>query len=109
MSWSWLDQLRSVIVFQFKLDISAGSYNNNNKIIWSLEMESNVLKLLFIKQEKHLGQGTCTNIYSGELKLRNEDDDDGLSGHEVVDVVLKVLTAGHISVSSTTSIDTHSR
>lgn len=43
MSWSWLDQLRSVIVFQFKLDISAGSYinNNNNKIIWSLEMESN--------------------------------------------------------------------
>lgn len=71
-------------------------------------MESNVLKLLFIKQEKHLGQGTCTNIYSGELKLRNEDDD-GLSGHEVVDVVLKVLTAGHISVSGTTSIDTHSR
>uniref|UniRef100_A0A672T5I0 Tyrosine-protein kinase n=1 Tax=Sinocyclocheilus grahami TaxID=75366 RepID=A0A672T5I0_SINGR len=47
-------------------------------------------------QEKHLGQGTCTNIYSGKLNLRNEDDD-GYSGHEVVDVVLKVLAAGHIS------------
>uniref|UniRef100_A0A8C2JRI1 Tyrosine-protein kinase n=1 Tax=Cyprinus carpio TaxID=7962 RepID=A0A8C2JRI1_CYPCA len=61
-----------------------------------LEMESNVLKLLFMKQEKHLGQGTCTNIYSGKLNLINEDDD-GLSGHEVVDVVLKMLAAGHIS------------
>uniref|UniRef100_A0A671Q7X1 Tyrosine-protein kinase n=1 Tax=Sinocyclocheilus anshuiensis TaxID=1608454 RepID=A0A671Q7X1_9TELE len=49
-----------------------------------------------ITQEKHLGQGTCTNIYSGKLNLRNEDDD-GYSGHEVVDVVLKVLAAGHIS------------
>uniref|UniRef100_A0A8C2Q0N2 non-specific protein-tyrosine kinase n=1 Tax=Cyprinus carpio TaxID=7962 RepID=A0A8C2Q0N2_CYPCA len=46
--------------------------------------------------EKHLGQGTCTNIYSGKLNLINEDDD-GLSGHEVVDVVLKMLAAGHIS------------
>uniref|UniRef100_A0A671Q320 Tyrosine-protein kinase n=1 Tax=Sinocyclocheilus anshuiensis TaxID=1608454 RepID=A0A671Q320_9TELE len=92
-------QLRTVIVLQFKLDIPSRSYinnNNNNKIIWSLEMESNVLKLLFMKQEKHLGQGTCTNIYSGKLNLRNEDDD-GYSGHEVVDVVLKVLAAGHIS------------
>uniref|UniRef100_A0A673HTA9 non-specific protein-tyrosine kinase n=1 Tax=Sinocyclocheilus rhinocerous TaxID=307959 RepID=A0A673HTA9_9TELE len=59
-----------------------------------LEMESNVLKLLFIKQEKHLGQGTRTNIYAGKLKLGNEDDD-GLSGHEVVDVVLKMLAAGN--------------
>uniref|UniRef100_A0A8C2JQL3 Tyrosine-protein kinase n=1 Tax=Cyprinus carpio TaxID=7962 RepID=A0A8C2JQL3_CYPCA len=49
-----------------------------------------------ITQEKHLGQGTCTNIYSGKLNLINEDDD-GLSGHEVVDVVLKMLAAGHIS------------
>ncbi|XP_026062683.1 tyrosine-protein kinase JAK1-like [Carassius auratus] len=49
-----------------------------------------------ITQEKHLGQGTCTNIYSGKLNLRNEDDD-GLEGHEVVDVVLKMLAAGHIS------------
>uniref|UniRef100_A0A673HT49 non-specific protein-tyrosine kinase n=1 Tax=Sinocyclocheilus rhinocerous TaxID=307959 RepID=A0A673HT49_9TELE len=64
------------------------------KFIWSLEMESNVLKLLFIKQEKHLGQGTRTNIYAGKLKLGNEDDD-GLSGHEVVDVVLKMLAAGN--------------
>uniref|UniRef100_A0A8C1M5B8 non-specific protein-tyrosine kinase n=1 Tax=Cyprinus carpio TaxID=7962 RepID=A0A8C1M5B8_CYPCA len=58
--------------------------------------QHNVLKLLFMKQEKHLGQGTCTNIYSGKLNLINEDDD-GLSGHEVVDVVLKMLAAGHIS------------
>uniref|UniRef100_A0A672PDV8 non-specific protein-tyrosine kinase n=1 Tax=Sinocyclocheilus grahami TaxID=75366 RepID=A0A672PDV8_SINGR len=64
------------------------------KLIWSLKMESNVLKLLFIKQEKHLGQGTRTNIYAGKLKLGNEDDD-GLSGHEVVDVVLKMLAAGN--------------
>ncbi|XP_052403798.1 tyrosine-protein kinase JAK1 [Carassius gibelio] len=49
-----------------------------------------------ITQEKHLGQGTCTNIYSGKLSLTNEDDD-GLEGHEVVDVVLKMLAAGHIS------------
>uniref|UniRef100_A0A8C1TDZ5 non-specific protein-tyrosine kinase n=1 Tax=Cyprinus carpio TaxID=7962 RepID=A0A8C1TDZ5_CYPCA len=62
----------------------------------SKKMESNVLELLFMKQEKHLGQGTCTNIYSGKLNLINEDDD-GLSGHEVVDVVLKMLAAGHIS------------
>uniref|UniRef100_A0A673HNN1 non-specific protein-tyrosine kinase n=1 Tax=Sinocyclocheilus rhinocerous TaxID=307959 RepID=A0A673HNN1_9TELE len=47
-----------------------------------------------ITQEKHLGQGTRTNIYAGKLKLGNEDDD-GLSGHEVVDVVLKMLAAGN--------------
>ncbi len=79
-------------------------------MIWSPEIESSVLKLLFMKQEKHLGQGTCTNIYSGKLKLSNEDDD-GSSGHEEVDVVLKFLAAGHISVSGTdtTSIDKYSR
>ncbi|TRY97555.1 hypothetical protein DNTS_002592 [Danionella cerebrum] len=49
-----------------------------------------------LTQEKHLGQGTRTNIYSGKLKLRREDDD-GLLGQEVVDVVLKVMAAGHIS------------
>uniref|UniRef100_A0A8C2DYQ7 Tyrosine-protein kinase n=1 Tax=Cyprinus carpio TaxID=7962 RepID=A0A8C2DYQ7_CYPCA len=47
-----------------------------------------------ITQEKHLGQGTRTNIYAGKLNMRNEDDE-GLSGHEVVDVVLKVLAAGN--------------
>uniref|UniRef100_A0A8C2HBX5 non-specific protein-tyrosine kinase n=1 Tax=Cyprinus carpio TaxID=7962 RepID=A0A8C2HBX5_CYPCA len=57
-------------------------------------MFANVLKLFFIKQEKHLGQGTRTNIYAGKLNMRNEDDE-GLSGHEVVDVVLKVLAAGN--------------
>ncbi|XP_052429947.1 tyrosine-protein kinase JAK1-like [Carassius gibelio] len=47
-----------------------------------------------MKQEKHLGQGTRTNIYAGKLNLRNEDED-SLPGHEVVDVVLKVLGAGN--------------
>ncbi|KAK2901348.1 hypothetical protein Q8A67_009463 [Cirrhinus molitorella] len=57
-----------------------------------------ILKILRndITQEKHLGQGTRTNIYAGKLKLRNEDDE-GLSDSEMVEVVLKVLTAGHIS------------
>ncbi|XP_043113838.1 tyrosine-protein kinase JAK1-like [Puntigrus tetrazona] len=50
----------------------------------------------YFTQDEHLGQGTCTNIYFGKLKLKNEDDD-GSSGHEEVDVVLKVLAAGHIS------------
>ncbi|RXN27686.1 tyrosine- kinase JAK1-like protein [Labeo rohita] len=57
-----------------------------------------ILKILRndITQEKHLGQGTRTNIYAGKLKLRNEDDE-GSSDSEVVDVVLKMLAAGHIS------------
>ncbi|CAM4595042.1 unnamed protein product [Leuciscus chuanchicus] len=52
-----------------------------------------------ITQEKHLGQGTRTNIYAGKLKLRNEDDE-GFLSHEVVDVVLKVLGAGHNYISA---------
>ncbi|XP_048018462.1 tyrosine-protein kinase JAK1-like [Megalobrama amblycephala] len=52
-----------------------------------------------ITQEKHLGQGTHTNIYAGKLKLRNEDDE-GFPGHEVVDVVLKILGAGHNYISA---------
>lgn len=66
-----------------------------------------LMKLMLVKQEKHLGQGTHTNIYSGKLKLRNEDDE-GFPGHEVVDVVLKVLGAGHnyISVSGKPSFYT---
>lgn len=65
-----------------------------------------LMKLMLVKQEKHLGQGTRTNIYAGKLKLRNEDDE-GFLGHEVVDVVLKVLGAGHnyISVSDNPSFD----
>ncbi|KAK7158820.1 hypothetical protein R3I94_005226 [Phoxinus phoxinus] len=51
-----------------------------------------------ITQGKHLGQGTRTNIYAGKLKLRNEDDG-GVLDHGDVDVVLKVLGAGHNYIS----------
>uniref|UniRef100_A0A8B9L9Y7 non-specific protein-tyrosine kinase n=1 Tax=Astyanax mexicanus TaxID=7994 RepID=A0A8B9L9Y7_ASTMX len=53
-------------------------------------------------QDKHLGKGTRTNIYSGRLKIRSYDDD-GLSGlqrTEEVKVVLKVLGAGHRDISA---------
>uniref|UniRef100_A0A8B9RKG9 non-specific protein-tyrosine kinase n=1 Tax=Astyanax mexicanus TaxID=7994 RepID=A0A8B9RKG9_ASTMX len=55
-----------------------------------------------IIQDKHLGKGTRTNIYSGRLKIRSYDDD-GLSGlqrTEEVKVVLKVLGAGHRDISA---------
>ncbi|XP_056119496.1 tyrosine-protein kinase JAK1-like [Rhinichthys klamathensis goyatoka] len=52
-----------------------------------------------ITQDKHLGQGTRTNIYAGWLKLRNEDDE-GVLGLRVVDVVLKMLVAGHNYISA---------
>jgi len=66
-----------------------------------------LMKLMLVKQDKHLGQGTRTNIYAGQLKLRNEDDE-GYLGLRVVDVVLKVLVAGHnyISVSVNPSFNT---
>lgn len=51
-----------------------------------------------IVQETHLGQGTRTNIYAGKLKLKN--DDEGFSDYEEVDVVLKVLGAGHKDISA---------
>ncbi|XP_051556477.1 tyrosine-protein kinase JAK1-like isoform X1 [Myxocyprinus asiaticus] len=52
-----------------------------------------------IIQEIHLGQGTRTNIYAGRLKLKNEDDG-GFSSPDEVNVVLKVLGAGHKDISA---------
>ncbi|XP_051554303.1 tyrosine-protein kinase JAK1-like [Myxocyprinus asiaticus] len=64
----------------------------------SLRVFHRILKEDII-QEIHLGQGTCMNIYAGRLKLRNEDDE-GFSSLEEVNVVLKVLGAGHKDVSA---------
>ncbi|XP_072544513.1 tyrosine-protein kinase JAK1-like [Salminus brasiliensis] len=55
-----------------------------------------------IIQDKHLGKGTRTNIFSARLKLRS-DDDEGLAGFQRIDevkVVLKVLGAGHKDISA---------
>ncbi|KAL7876621.1 hypothetical protein AOLI_G00115840 [Acnodon oligacanthus] len=55
-----------------------------------------------IIQETHLGRGTRTNIYSGKLKVRIEDDEGlpGFQNTEEVKVVLKVLGAGHKDISA---------
>lgn len=53
-----------------------------------------------IKQEEHLGVGTKTNIYSGTLKVKNEEEEDaGFSSLQDVKVVLKVLGSGHRDIS----------
>lgn len=54
--------------------------------------------LVFVTQEKHLGQGTHTNIYAGKLKLNN-DNDGGFTGCEEVNVVLKELGTGYKDIS----------
>ncbi|XP_072293949.1 tyrosine-protein kinase JAK1 [Eucyclogobius newberryi] len=51
-----------------------------------------------IEEGDHLGQGTKTNIYSGTLKVKSEDEGDYLSPQEMK-VVLKVLGAGHRDIS----------
>uniref|UniRef100_A0A8C6U7V4 Tyrosine-protein kinase n=1 Tax=Neogobius melanostomus TaxID=47308 RepID=A0A8C6U7V4_9GOBI len=53
-----------------------------------------------IEQGDHLGQGTRTNIYSGMLKVKNDDDGDaGYISFQEVKVVLKVLGSGHRDIS----------
>lgn len=54
-----------------------------------------------IVQDTHLGKGTRTNIYSGTLKLKDDDEDNLISFHspEEVTVVLKVLGAGLKDIS----------
>ncbi|XP_028260463.1 tyrosine-protein kinase JAK1 [Parambassis ranga] len=53
-----------------------------------------------IEQEEHLGRGTKTNIYSGTLRVKNEEDEDaGYSSFQEVKVVLKVLGSGHRDIS----------
>uniref|UniRef100_A0AAY5L6Y0 Tyrosine-protein kinase n=1 Tax=Esox lucius TaxID=8010 RepID=A0AAY5L6Y0_ESOLU len=52
------------------------------------------------QSQTHLGLGTRTNIYSGILKVKSEDDEDAnyCSSHELK-VVLKVLGSGHRDIS----------
>lgn len=53
-----------------------------------------------IEEGDHLGQGTKTNIYSGMLKVKSDDDGDvGYSSFQEVKVVLKVLGSGHRDIS----------
>uniref|UniRef100_A0A668A5H1 Tyrosine-protein kinase n=1 Tax=Myripristis murdjan TaxID=586833 RepID=A0A668A5H1_9TELE len=50
--------------------------------------------------EEHLGLGTRTNIYSGTLRVKSEEDEDaGDSSVQKVKVVLKVLGSGHRDIS----------
>nr|AMV91900.1 janus kinase 1 [Acanthogobius hasta] len=51
-----------------------------------------------IEQGDHLGQGTRTNIYSGSLKVKSDEDGEYRSLQEMK-VVLKVLGAGHRDIS----------
>uniref|UniRef100_A0A8C2IFQ6 Tyrosine-protein kinase n=1 Tax=Cyprinus carpio TaxID=7962 RepID=A0A8C2IFQ6_CYPCA len=55
--------------------------------------------IVFFIQGEHLGRGTRTNIYSGVLKLKSEDDDDMGGYSQEVKVILKVLGSGHRDIS----------
>lgn len=53
-----------------------------------------------IVQGEHMGRGTRTNIWSGMLKVKSEEDEDaGYSSFQEVKVVLKVLGSGHRDIS----------
>ncbi|XP_060729674.1 tyrosine-protein kinase JAK1-like [Tachysurus vachellii] len=52
-----------------------------------------------IVQDKHLGKGTHTNIYSGTLTLKGDEDNLISFSTEDIPVVLKVIGAGHKDVS----------
>ncbi|XP_068445642.1 tyrosine-protein kinase JAK1 [Clinocottus analis] len=53
-----------------------------------------------INQEEHLGLGTRTNIFSGTLRVKSEEEEDaGYSSFQEVKVVLKVLGSGHRDIS----------
>nr|WTM56510.1 JAK1 protein [Lateolabrax maculatus] len=53
-----------------------------------------------IEQEEHLGLGTRTNIYSGTLRVKSEEEEDvGYSSFQEVKVVLKLLGSGHRDIS----------
>lgn len=57
-------------------------------------------RLLATYQEEHLGLGTRTNIYSGTLRVKSEEEEDaGYSSFQEVKVVLKVLGSGHRDIS----------
>lgn len=53
-----------------------------------------------VNQEEHLGRGTKTNIYSGTLRVKSEEDEDaGYLSFQEVKVVLKLLGSGHRDIS----------
>uniref|UniRef100_A0AAQ4Q8L8 Tyrosine-protein kinase n=1 Tax=Gasterosteus aculeatus aculeatus TaxID=481459 RepID=A0AAQ4Q8L8_GASAC len=53
-----------------------------------------------VNQEEHLGPGTRTNIFSGTLRVKSEEEEDaGYSSFQEVKVVLKVLGSGHRDIS----------
>lgn len=53
-----------------------------------------------VNQDEHLGLGTRTNIYSGTLRVKSEEEEDvGYSSFQEVRVVLKVLGSGHRDIS----------
>lgn len=55
-----------------------------------------------VNQEEHLGPGTRTNIYSGTLRVKSEEEEEedaGYSSFQEVKVVLKVLGSGHRDIS----------
>uniref|UniRef100_A0A7N6AFM8 Tyrosine-protein kinase n=1 Tax=Anabas testudineus TaxID=64144 RepID=A0A7N6AFM8_ANATE len=65
------------------------------KKIYSLDIRN-----LYHLTEEHLGLGTRTNIYSGTLRVKSEEDEDvGYSSFQEVKVVLKVLGSGHRDIS----------
>uniref|UniRef100_A0A8C9ZU03 Tyrosine-protein kinase n=1 Tax=Sander lucioperca TaxID=283035 RepID=A0A8C9ZU03_SANLU len=66
----------------------------------SLDTGCNTFYLCCVNQEEHLGRGTRTNIYSGTLRVKSEEDEDaGYSSFQEVKVVLKVLGSGHRDIS----------
>ncbi|KAM9744812.1 non-receptor tyrosine-protein kinase TYK2 [Menidia menidia] len=57
-----------------------------------------------IIQEEHLGRGTITNIYSGHLLLRGEDEDvdelnNNFANRKSIRVVLKILDQSHTDIA----------
>ena len=53
-----------------------------------------------VNQEEHLGRGTRTNIYSGTLRVKSEEDEDaGYASFQEFKVVLKELGSGHRDIS----------
>lgn len=69
-------------------------------LYWCCSFTKQSLFLLSANQDEHLGTGTKTNIYSGNLRAKNEEDEDvGYTSFQEVKVVLKVLGSGHRDIS----------
>ncbi|KAM4716930.1 non-receptor tyrosine-protein kinase TYK2 [Anableps anableps] len=65
------------------------------------ELRFHQIKDREIKQEKHLGRGTRTNIYSGQLILREGENglNNNISQSKGIRVVLKVLEESHKDIA----------